>query len=92
MTLPARPSPQSKKVSLFVTCMIDMLYPHIAVLDRQRIVHDLETWLNIQRDDLEAFRQVSKINIIFGPSRTADIAMTLVMGAHGPAQLHVVIA
>ena len=27
MSLPARPSPQGKKVSLFVTCMIDMLYP-----------------------------------------------------------------
>ncbi len=27
MSLPNRPSPQGKKVSLFVTCMIDMMYP-----------------------------------------------------------------
>lgn len=28
MSLPERPSPKGKKVSLFVTCIIDMLYPH----------------------------------------------------------------
>ena len=77
-------SGQGRQVSL-------LPYTHIAVLDRQRIVRDLETWLSTQREDIEVLRQVSKINIISGPSRTADIAMTLVMGAHGPAQLHIVI-
>jgi len=31
----------------------------------------------------------SQVTIITGPSRTADIEKTLVMGAHGPKELYV---
>jgi L-lactate dehydrogenase complex protein LldG len=33
----------------------------------------------------------SQVSIVTGPSRTADIEKTLVMGAHGPKELIVVI-
>ncbi len=66
-------------------------YTHIAVLKRADIVRDLETWLAQQRQDLPQLQAVSKYNIISGPSRTADIAMQLVLGAHGPAELYIVI-
>ena len=31
------------------------------------------------------------LNLIGGPSRTADIEATLVMGAHGPRTVHIIL-
>lgn len=31
------------------------------------------------------------VNLVSGPSRTADIEQTIIMGAHGPRRLHVII-
>ncbi len=70
-----------------------MLPPvHIAVVIASQIVPDLETWLSRQREEgLDRFRRASNIMVISGPSRTADIGMELVMGAHGPAALHIIL-
>jgi L-lactate dehydrogenase complex protein LldG len=32
------------------------------------------------------------LNLVSGPSRTGDIEQTIVLGAHGPFRVHVVVA
>jgi L-lactate dehydrogenase complex protein LldG len=62
---------------------------HIAVVTADQILPDLESWFAQERAaGLSRFRASSNVVIITGPSRTADIAMQLVMGMHGPHELH----
>ena len=60
---------------------------HIAVLHSEQIIQDLESWVSPQQD----FTEASNIFVISGPSKTADIAMELVMGMHGPQELHLIL-
>lgn len=62
---------------------------HIAVVPASRIVRAMEDgWDLLRREHGALPRQV---NFVSGPSRTADIEMTLVMGAHGPFRVHIVL-
>ena len=62
---------------------------HIAIVPASRIVRAMEDgWDLLRREHGSLPRQV---NFVSGPSRTADIEMTLVMGAHGPFSVHVII-
>lgn len=61
---------------------------HIAILDASEIVATLGEALALLRRD----EQVSPIvTLVTGPSRTADIELTLAIGVHGPQELYVVI-
>ena len=64
---------------------------HVVIAHPSQIVKDLKDALkNIKEkysNDLP-----SLISVITGPSRTADIEKTLVMGAHGPKELYVFLA
>lgn len=60
---------------------------HIVVAAAGRLVPSLEQALNALRPE-ESWSQAS---IITGPSRTADIQKNLVLGAHGPKRLVVII-
>lgn len=62
---------------------------HVAIVPVERIVRTMEdAWDLLRRERGSLPRQV---NFISGPSRTADIEMTLVLGAHGPFRVHVII-
>ncbi len=60
---------------------------HIAVLRSEQILQDFESWIALQ----ENFTATSNVFVISGPSKTADIAMELVMGMHGPQELHIIL-
>jgi len=61
---------------------------HLILATTSQLVPDLKQALqNIRKKYREDFP--SMISLITGPSRTADIEKTLVMGAHGPKELYV---
>ncbi len=62
---------------------------HIAVVQRSRIVKTMEDAWRLIRGEVGSLPR--QVNFISGPSRTADIEMTLVYGAHGPFRVHVII-
>lgn len=61
----------------------------IVLLDESDIVPYMEeALLKVKTSDAGMPRA---LNLISGPSKTADIEQTLVYGAHGPIQLHVIV-
>lgn len=59
---------------------------HLVVARREQIVADLPAAFALLRRRYGS-RWPSALSLITGPSRTADIEKTLVMGAHGPKRL-----
>jgi L-lactate dehydrogenase complex protein LldF len=57
---------------------------HIAIIHSSQIVWSLDEAL--QKKEV---RNASAVALVTGPSRTADIEMTLTIGVHGPKELHV---
>jgi L-lactate dehydrogenase complex protein LldG len=57
---------------------------HFAVIRASDIAEDLTQIISSEK-----IRQASMTTLISGPSRTADIEMTLTIGVHGPRQVHV---
>jgi L-lactate dehydrogenase complex protein LldG len=65
---------------------------HIAVLTTDQILPNLEAWVARQRvAGLSLFQESANIVIISGPSRTADIGMELILGMHGPREMHLLL-
>jgi len=66
---------------------------HIALVRAQEIVESLDDVFLLRRLDYHrnGGDMGSYLNFISGPSRTADIEQTLVVGVHGPKEVHLVL-
>lgn len=62
---------------------------HIVLLPASRIVPYYEDLWQMTRQ--ERTFPPRAVNLITGPSRTADIEQTIQLGAHGPRKLHVIV-
>ncbi|GAA0848812.1 LutC/YkgG family protein [Cupriavidus pauculus] len=62
---------------------------HIAVVPVSRIVANMEEAFVRMRAEHGQLPRAT--NVISGPSRTGDIEQTIVLGAHGPYRVHVVL-
>lgn len=62
---------------------------HVAIVPRSRIVKGMEdVWALVRAERGELPRATSFIS---GPSRTGDIEQTIVLGAHGPYRVHILV-
>ena len=64
---------------------------HIVVVDVDEIDGDMEAVLARVRKKFGRGRMPRTLNFITGPSRSGDIEQKIVLGAHGPRALHIII-
>lgn len=66
---------------------------HIALLPEECIVRTLPDAFDRLSNTFGAglFRDRSNVTLITGPSRTADIELSLTLGVHGPREIHAVV-
>jgi L-lactate dehydrogenase complex protein LldG len=62
---------------------------HIAAIPAARIVRHMEDAWDLARRELR--RLPRAVNFISGPSRTGDIEQVIILGAHGPYRVHLIV-
>jgi L-lactate dehydrogenase complex protein LldG len=62
---------------------------HVAVVRESRIVAGMEEAFALIRAERDPIPR--GVHLISGPSRTGDIEQTIVLGAHGPFRLHILL-
>jgi L-lactate dehydrogenase complex protein LldG len=64
---------------------------HVIVLNASDIKGDLETLIASLRETYGKGEMPRTVNLVTGPSRSGDIEQTILLGAHGPRAVHLVL-
>ncbi|MBM3944703.1 MAG: hypothetical protein FJ317_04335 [SAR202 cluster bacterium] len=75
-----------------VSRIVSLVPPvHIAVVEKGSVLPTPDDLFALRRRDFHDGNLGSHMNIISGPSRSADIEYTLITGVHGPGEVHMVL-
>lgn len=75
-----------------VSRVVSLLPPvHIAVVESGQVLPSLDELFTLRRSDFLNGNLGSYMNLISGPSRSADIEYTIVTGVHGPGEVHLIL-
>ena len=75
-----------------VSRLVSLLPPvHIALVEKGQVLPSLDELFTLRRDDFVNGNLGSYMNLITGPSRSADIEYKLITGVHGPGEVHMVL-
>ena len=75
-----------------VSRVISLLPPvHIAVVESGQVLPSLDELFTLRRQEFLNGNLGSYMNLISGPSRSADIEYQLVTGVHGPGEVHMIL-
>lgn len=77
-----------------VSRVVSLLPPiHVAIVEANQVYENLDDLFALRRLAFQEGRgdMGSYMSFISGPSRTADIEQTLVIGVHGPKEVHLVL-
>ena len=75
-----------------VSRLVSLLPPvHMVVVERGQTLPSLDELFALLREEFQDENLGSYMNLISGPSRSADIEYKLVTGVHGPGEAHMVV-
>jgi len=75
-----------------VSRLVSLLPPvHVAIVQKGQVLPSLDELFVLQRRDFLQGDELRYMNLISGPSRSADIEQTITTGVHGPGKVYMIL-